>query len=127
MIGCIVPEKPVSDEQKLMRLFDALADSVEEMTDEEVLAEAREAGEDPKVVAAQVAGIIEMTKPIHPIRKMQNELDQLFVSECGGVKEAKIIARHVRPLLDALEKSHSPATGHICQDCHLLARWRAKL
>ncbi len=54
-----MPEKPVSDEQRLMRLFDALADSVEEMTDEEVLAEAREAGEDPKVVAAQVAGIIE--------------------------------------------------------------------
>lgn len=54
-----MPEKPVGDEQKLMRLFDALADSVEEMTDEEVLADAREAGEDPKAVAAQVAGIIE--------------------------------------------------------------------
>lgn len=54
-------EKPLSDEQRLMRLYDTLADSVEEMTDEEVLAEAREAGEDPKLLAKQVAGIIEMS------------------------------------------------------------------
>lgn len=44
-------------EQRLARLFDAIADSVEEMTDEEILAESREEG-DPKVLAARVSDVI---------------------------------------------------------------------
>lgn len=63
-----------------------------------------------------------MTKPIHPIRKMQQAMIRTAIS-----REAEIIARHVKPLLDALEKGHSPAASHICEDCHLLAKWRAKL
>jgi hypothetical protein len=58
----------MSDEQKLMRLFDALADSVEEMTDEEILAEARETG-DPKVQAARVADIVEKSVRAHSERR----------------------------------------------------------
>jgi len=59
-----MPEKPASNEQRLMRLFDALADSVEEMTDEEILAEAPEEG-DPKALAAKVTDVIERSIRTH--------------------------------------------------------------
>jgi hypothetical protein len=58
----------MSDEQKLKRLFDAIADSVEEMTDEEILAEARDMG-DPKAQVARVADIVETSVRAHSERR----------------------------------------------------------
>src|SRR5262249_22103813 len=46
------------DEQRLARLFDALADSVEAMSDDEVVTEAIEEG-DPKVLAKEVTSALE--------------------------------------------------------------------
>lgn len=63
-----MPEKPVNDEQRLRRVFDALADSVEGLTEEELLAEAREEG-DPKSLAAEVTRLIAKMIGSHNARK----------------------------------------------------------
>ena len=43
-------------------------------------------------------------------------------------KIERTIARHVKPLLDALERSHDISDGLMkgCQICELIAAWRAK-
>lgn len=67
-----------------------------------------------------------MTKPIHPIRKMQQAMIRADIP-----REAEIIARHVRPLLDALEHDHTERWQHKhdthCETCLLLDAWRADL
>jgi rubrerythrin len=45
-------------EAELRAIMDALAESIAEMSDEEILAEAREAGEDPERIAARVRTIL---------------------------------------------------------------------
>jgi hypothetical protein len=45
------------DDQVSRRLLDALAESATELSDAEVIAEAREAGEDPEVVAAEMRAL----------------------------------------------------------------------
>ena len=76
-----------------------------------------------------------MSKPMHPISKMQRELWRIRPTTASD--ECEHIARHVKPLLDALEKSHtfiSPQgpicptlNADFCPVCRLLAAWRAKL
>ena len=73
-----------------------------------------------------------MSKPVHPIRKLCNELDRR-----GYDYEAEraIIARHVKPLLDALEEAQSGLVAFsagatadtIIKSGKLLNAWRAKL
>ena len=73
-----------------------------------------------------------MTKPVHPIRKMQRDL---WAVRSDPEKVERKIARHVKPLLDALDRSHNRKTlwskaiepDANCPDCKLLAAWRAKL
>jgi hypothetical protein len=75
-----------------------------------------------------------MSKPIHPIRKLRYELFR-YLYGGPGVHD-KVIARHVKPLLDALDQEHGAIGseynwhGHkevTCDVCVLLAAWRAKL
>lgn len=80
-----------------------------------------------------------MRKPIHPIRKMQQAIwESNRVWDVDPVKEAEAIARHVKPLLDALEECHRKLVvegdhEYCDESCvvkkgqRLLAAWRAKL
>jgi hypothetical protein len=75
-----------------------------------------------------------MTKLVHPIRKMRRDLERKhylcrIIWPPSNQTIEKDIARHVKPLLDALEEAHN---GHhidalYCEPCRLLAAWRAKL
>ena len=56
--GSRVPETPRNYEAELLAIMDALAESVAESSDEEVLQEAREAGEDPRVTADRVRSVL---------------------------------------------------------------------
>lgn len=82
----------------------------------------------------------EVTKRVHPIRRLTMQL-------VGGWPDygtqqipfaERQIARHVKPLLDALEEWHTSQVRyeqvlglkkHLCHGdtCRLLAEWRAKL
>ncbi len=53
-----MPEKPRDYEAELRAIMDALAESVAEASDEDLLAEAREAGEDPRRTAARVRNVL---------------------------------------------------------------------
>lgn len=74
-----------------------------------------------------------MTKRLHPIQKIQRELCDPAACRGGGTatNDHRIIARHVKPLLDAIWDDHT-----ICRDmdeegqcriCRLHAEWSAKL
>ena len=70
-----------------------------------------------------------MTKPVHPIRKMQRDL---WAVRSDPQKMERKIARHVKPLVDALSGQHTFANmasqpHDDCHVCRLLAAWRAKL
>jgi hypothetical protein len=74
-----------------------------------------------------------MSKPIHPIRKMLRALDLHQVAAPSYYQRA--VARHVKPLLDALIVLHGLSYDHSvgnsaapwCPECDLIAKWRAKL
>ena len=79
-----------------------------------------------------------MSKQLHPIRKMLASLDLHNAATTTSPNDyQRAVARHVKPLLDALEKSHtliSPQgpicptlNADFCPVCRLLAAWRAKL
>jgi hypothetical protein len=53
-----MPEKPRDYEAELRAIMDALAESVADASDEEILAEVREAGEDPERIATQIRAIL---------------------------------------------------------------------
>ncbi len=76
-----------------------------------------------------------MSKPIHPIRKLAKAVDPWNRSI---VERERIIARHVKPLLDALADTHELEGRALypneaeegcpydpCWICDLLAEWRA--
>jgi hypothetical protein len=84
-----------------------------------------------------------MSKPIHPIRKLLRALD-LHHAAAASDRHAdwyqSAVARHVKPLLDALKietAAHvkpddkfydgEPMEACVCSSCRLLAAWRAKL
>ncbi len=83
-----------------------------------------------------------MSKPVHPIRKTINDVlvESFGYSIPGQARAEKKLARHVKPLLDALENSvawmddqgcdcgtDEPGTCALCVAQELLAAWRAKL
>ena len=51
----------MSDEKKMRAFFEALADNVENLSDEEVLAEVREEGRSPEEIAKQMRSLIQNT------------------------------------------------------------------
>ena len=53
-----MPEKPRDYEAELRALMDALAESVVEATDEEIISEMREGGEDPAAAAEGVRAVL---------------------------------------------------------------------
>ena len=70
-------------------------------------------------------------KKLHPIRELRIELELASSTEA----QERTIARHVKPLLDALEREHKGnvlGAGALihdeppCPTCRLLAEWRAK-
>ena len=69
-------------------------------------------------------------KKLHPIRKMQQAVWSCNRSwDMDTDKEARVLARHVKPLLAALWDDHT-----ICRDmeepcpvCRLLAAWKEPL
>lgn len=80
-----------------------------------------------------------MSKRVHPIRKMCDALEKVYWAG-EDPKHLQTVARHIKPLLDALELLHPglqtlSKTGHryykvphsACHFCRLLAAWRAKL
>jgi len=74
-----MPEKPRDYEAELRAIMDALADSVAEASDETILAEAREAGEDPGTVAARVRSLLTRAVTDHeqrPLRDAQKTYEE---------------------------------------------------
>lgn len=82
-------------------------------------------------------------KKLHPIRKMQQAEMDVWAGRGGGRASSltdlnnqsiKVLARHVKPLLDALEIQHFENSGKPkrgwtpegCPVCRLLAEWGAK-
>jgi hypothetical protein len=62
-------------EAEFRAIMDALAESVAEMSDEEILAEAREAGEDPERIAARVRTILR--------RAVKEDRPSIICPRCG--------------------------------------------
>jgi hypothetical protein len=78
-----MPEKPRDYEAELRAIMDALADSVTDASDETLLAEAREAGEDPGTVAARVRSLLMRAVTDHeqrPLRDAQKTYDERIQS-----------------------------------------------
>lgn len=69
----------------------------------------------------------------HPIRKLLANLDLHNAATTHTPNHyQKAVAKHVKPLLDALEESdaateHQPYEEGNCRFCRLLAAWREKL
>ena len=79
-------------------------------------------------------------KKQHPIRKMQQAEMDVWAGRGGGKASSladlnnqsmRVLARHVKPLLDALEnrteRDNDGMSPCKCAHCRLLAEWRAKL
>ena len=64
-------EKPRDHEVELRALTDAMAESVAEASDEEILNEAREAGEDPTAAAEEVRAILRNTVKAYEQRHLR--------------------------------------------------------
>jgi len=74
----------------------------------------------------------------HPIRKMQMASKRLWENQPFPrpeetviiAKDERLLARHVKPLLDALEnrtaRDNDGMSPCKCAHCRLLAEWRAK-
>jgi hypothetical protein len=74
-----MPEKPRDYEAELRAIMDALAESVAEASDDDILAEAREAGEDPARTAARIRAVLRRAvrdyeqKPLREAQKAYEE------------------------------------------------------
>lgn len=74
-------------------------------------------------------------KPTHPIRRMSGRIYRIGARDGFNARKIETsIARHVKPLLDALEEYHNFFCGCDLRDpdvkqtrCRLIASWRAKL
>ena len=81
-------------------------------------------------------------KKQHPIRKMQQAEMDVWAGRGGGKASSladlnnqsmRVLARHVKPLLDALDTfghssfHHDYSDLRSCEVCRLLAEWKAKL
>ena len=66
----------------------------------------------------------------HPIEKMQSAFLRAHYKKGNVISDARILARHVKPLLDALERgirSYYPAGPNQRKASDLLAEWRKPL
>ncbi len=70
----MMPEQPRDYEAELRAIMDALADSVAEASDEDILREAREAGEDPAAAAAHVRSLLTRAVTDHQQRPLRDAL-----------------------------------------------------
>lgn len=66
-----MPEKPRDYETELRAIMDALAESVAEASDEDLLAEAREAGEDHRRTAARVRDVLKRAAKDYEQRRLR--------------------------------------------------------
>jgi hypothetical protein len=69
-------EKPRNYEEDLASIMNALAESVLEMSDEEILAEAREEGEDPEEVAERVKNVLLEAVKAYEQRHLRTDQEQ---------------------------------------------------
>jgi len=67
-----MPEKPRDYEAELRAIMDALAESAAQASDEEILSEVRESGEDPEAVAARVRGILSDAVTAYEQRRLRD-------------------------------------------------------
>ncbi len=67
-----MPEKPRGHEAELRAIMDALAESAAQASDEEILSEVRESGEDPEAVAARVRGILRHAVTAYEQRRLRD-------------------------------------------------------
>jgi len=67
-----MPERPRDYEAELRAIMDALAESAAQASDEEILAEVRESGEDPEAVAARVRGILSRAVTAYEQRRLRD-------------------------------------------------------
>lgn len=84
-----MPEKPRDYEAELRTLMDALAESVAAASDEEIVNEAREAGDDPAVAAEEVRAVL---------RKAAKAYEQRHLLEAQKAYERHIDAIRSRPV-----------------------------
>ena len=67
----------------------------------------------------------------HPIEKMQSAFLRAHYKKGNVISDARILARHVKPLLDALEKAHKAGwrteDSSRCEVCRHLAGWKEPL
>lgn len=85
-----------------------------------------------------------MSKRLHPIYKLQRAMNnRLAVGDIGTSKERALILKHVKPLLDKIDKDHDedahdgPGPGgeedgtferpDWCEACRILAAWKEPL
>ncbi len=74
-----------------------------------------------------------MSKPEHPIRKLEVALYKAgskYIYEERVLRRESLIARHVKPLLNIAEVNHrkrESCPGEGCPDCATIAAWKEPL
>jgi len=81
-------EKPRDYEAELRAIMDALAESVAEVPDSDLLAEAREAGEDPALTAERVRAVL---------KRAAKDYDQRLLREAKKAYEERLKSIQARP------------------------------
>lgn len=97
-------DKPHNYDEELANLMNALAESTLEMSDEEVLAEIREEGEEPEKVAEEVRGVLKGATKSYRQRRLieaQKRYDER-IADLGGKKYS---------LPDSIEKQRNLLMG----------------
>ena len=102
------------DAELLCRLFDALAESAANLPDAEVLAEAREAGEDPEAIAARMrvfalAAVKDLNQAKLRIARKAYEMEQARLAKRRH--DLPATAEERRHLLNAALKSRPELCG----------------
>lgn len=100
-----MPEKQRDYEAELRTIMDALAESVANASDDEVIAEAREAGKDPARVAERVREILKRAVIAFEQRRLR-EAEQAYERRVASIRERRYpipaAADRRRELLDRI-------------------------
>lgn len=102
----------MSDEKKMRLFFEALADNVEKLTDEELLAEVREEGQSPEDVAKQTRMLLQSTVKKFKQRALVSAKQQHQRQEARYADERFQLPTNPaerRQLLDAVIARHQQA------------------
>lgn len=81
-----MPKKPRNAEEGLTQLLDFLAESVLEMSDEALLTEAREEGEEPEAIAQRVTAVIDGAVAA-AARKKRSQLREAYEAKTASIRD----------------------------------------